>query len=723
MTQPIRIAVIGGGCAAMAAVFERTRPEHRGRYQVTVYQEGWRLGGKGASGRGRSGRIEEHGLHVWMGCYDNAFKTMRDCYDELAVAGDLRYGAFQDAFSPDPNIGLFAAGERENWRRWAARFPPGPGLPGDPRDPGELLSLPYYIARTVALIRTLLLDCTSDLADPWPAAPAPTAEARDADSILGAARRLLGLSSFAGAAVMVEALGILGAALDSLPAPLDTALSRLLERVTAALRDWLEANLILGDRYQHIWEMIDLGVAYLTGIVRFGLLNDKRGLDAIDDYDYREWLRMNGASERALQAPFVWGLYDLTFSFHDGDANRPRMSAGQALRWSLRMFFTYRGAIFWRMAAGMGDIVFAPLYDALRRRGVRFEFFHRLTNVGLPDGGLIEPGMRSRVASLTFDVQAEIQGGGEYRPLVDIKGRPCWPSEPDYAQLTDGARLRNDGVEFESHWDRRRAGTKTLTVSDDFDFVLLGVSIGAIPHVCSEILTRDARWRRMTEEVKTVPTQAFQVWMTENLEQLGWQGPFIVSAFAKPFDTWCDMGHLIPEEAWREPPGTVVYFCAALPDPATPPGDGDTLYPLRRAEEVREAAADFLAGPMRHVWPRAYSQTGEFRWDLLVPAEDAPRGAPEDAPEKTSGRARFASQYWRANVNPSDRYVLHVPGSTKHRISPLDMTYDNMTIAGDWTSCGQNAGCVEAAVMSGLLAAHALCGTPALGDIVGYDHP
>ena len=71
--RPLRVAVIGGGCAALTAAFELTRPQHLGRYQVTVYQMGWRLGGKGASGRNPAGRIEEHGLHLWMGFYENAF--------------------------------------------------------------------------------------------------------------------------------------------------------------------------------------------------------------------------------------------------------------------------------------------------------------------------------------------------------------------------------------------------------------------------------------------------------------------------------------------------------------------------------------------------------------------------------------------------------------------------------------------------------------------------
>ena len=42
------------------------------------------------------------------------------------------------------------------------------------------------------------------------------------------------------------------------------------------------------------------------------------------------------------------------------------------------MLFDFKGSIFWRMQAGSGDVVFAPLYQALRARGVRFSFFHRV---------------------------------------------------------------------------------------------------------------------------------------------------------------------------------------------------------------------------------------------------------------------------------------------------------------------------------------------------------
>jgi uncharacterized protein with NAD-binding domain and iron-sulfur cluster len=120
---------------------------------------------------------------------------------------------------------------------------------------------------------------------------------------------------------------------------------------------------------------------------------------------------------------------------------------------------------------------------------------------------------------------------------------------------------------------------------------------------------------------------------------------------------------------------------------------------------------------IHHLWPNAVLRPGEFRWSLLADP------APPDETSAALDESSFLSQYWTANVNPTDRYVLVLPGSLRYRISPLDNTYDNMTIAGDWTDCGFNSSCVEAAVMSGRLAAHAIAQFPALEDIVGYDHP
>ena len=70
------------------------------------------------------------------------------------------------------------------------------------------------------------------------------------------------------------------------------------------------------------------------------------------------------------------GLYDLTFAYRGGDKRRPSLAAGKGLQ-SLLMMINYEGAFMWRMRAGMGDVVFAPLYLALGQRGVRFHFFSR----------------------------------------------------------------------------------------------------------------------------------------------------------------------------------------------------------------------------------------------------------------------------------------------------------------------------------------------------------
>ena len=63
-----------------------------------------------------------------------------------------------------------------------------------------------------------------------------------------------------------------------------------------------------------------------------GLAIDPRGFDAINDYDWRDWLRLHGASEQSLDSGFLRGLYDLAFAYEDGDVSRPRLAAGVALR-------------------------------------------------------------------------------------------------------------------------------------------------------------------------------------------------------------------------------------------------------------------------------------------------------------------------------------------------------------------------------------------------------
>jgi len=730
--KPIRIAVIGGGCAALTAAFELTRPEHNRRYQVTVYQMGWRLGGKGASGRGVAGRIEEHGLHLWLGFYENAFRLMRECYAERNQHfPNARFATWREAFSPAPDVGV-ADRTQNGWEFWMAHFPPGNGEPGDATT-GDPLTVDAYLRQAVTLVVELVRSAGAMETKPSndaKAEAAPASSAMGPEALLSSISALLRYGQLATTAAIIEASQLLRQAADLLLpqvfSGIGSPIAQLLESLSVASRRRLE-TLVEEDReVRRVWQVIDIILAILRGSIRGGLALDPRGFDAINDYDWREWLRMNGASEQSLASGFMRGIYDLVFAFEDGDVNRPRLAAGVALRGAMRMFFTYRGSLFWRMNAGMGDVVFAPLYQVLKHRGVRFEFFHRLRNVGLSSAESNEP---PYVETLDFDLQAHIAGGREYEPLVDVHNLPSWPSKPHYSQLVNGSAMARTGRAFESAWDTRRAGVKKLKVGHDFDFVVLGVSIGALPDVAGELIDRAPRWQQMVHHGKTVPTQAFQLWMRESTAELGWNfPPPNLSGFVEPFDTWAEMSHLIPEESWpkelrKHPVRSIAYFCSVLPDTAKDGSAVTEQFHRRQKDIVRANAIQFLNSGAGALWPKAV-QEGKFRWAILASA-DKPVAKPgsKRARSNRPGPEQFESQYWSANVNPTDRYVQSLPGSLVHRLSPLDMTFDNLTIAGDWTATGLDSGCIESAVISGLLAAHAISGKPGICEIVGYNHP
>lgn len=708
--HPIKVAIIGGGCAAVTTAFELSRPEHRGKYEITIYQQGWRLGGKGASGRGPGNRIEEHGLHLWMGFYENAFRVMRECYGELGRdPNKCRIADWQDAFVPDHFCGTMDRSPAGEWKPWVVHFPAMPGLPGDP-ETSQTWTVAQYLSRTATLVGTLLRAVQSRV-EPQ-TSPAPNASGATGN-IAQTMSRWLRYGELASLTGLLQAVDVLDAVVKNLPAyPRDLILS-FHQQVAAAARAQLHAQTDNDDELRRLWEIIDLSLAVIRGIIRFGLITETRGFDAIDGYDCREWLKLNGASEQSVNGAFVRALYDLAFAYEEGDTSRPRIAAGQALRGAVRAFFTYRGAFFWKMQAGMGDIVFSPFYEVLKKRGVRFEFFHRLRNIGLSPKG--EPAHAQR---LEFDVQAKVKGAS-YHPLVDVDGLPCWPSEPIWDQLTNGRRLRAEDWQFESHWETRKVGTRTLEVTRDFDFAVLAVGLGAVPYVARELVERSSRWQQMLEHCKAVATQAFQVWMNEDMSALGWHEDQVnVSGYVEPFDTWADMRQLIREESLHDDVKSVAYFCSVLSNPATPASFIKPSYPKQRREEVRRGAIGHLNDHIGLIWPGSRAAEGGFRWELLSAAQPPKRGA-----KPVVGEARFDTQFWTANVNPSDGYSLSLPGSLQYRISPLDDTFDNLTVAGDWTDCGFNEGCVEAAVMSGRLAAHALSQSPKLEDITGYDHP
>ena len=707
-----------------------SREEVEKTYEITVYERSWRLGGKGASGRDQYGRIREHGIHIWLGFYENAFRMMRECYKTVQENrwgphreerdAVLPFGKFDDAFFPEHHVGV-ASRDGADTLVWSGHLPPMDGQPGTPLDDEtNPFSLQAYLIRAIemskALMHSILAPASGAAAKRGAAARRSTLdEMLDLDFSFDPAESPAVLvervASLLRAGVLTTAAGILQGVtiLESLLRERDLApqlsetLVKFIEALASQTRKQLRDFVNIDPETRRKTEIIDLIMTIAVGVVRDQLLVHPRGLDAINNIDCKAWLRRHGAVKDSVESPFVTGLYDLAFCYQNGDRKRPALAAGQALRGALRMFFSYRGSIFWRMRGGMGETVFSPMYRVLKDRGVKFEFLHTLKEIDLAGDE-----HDKRVDTLKFRAPTRNERMSD-ADVLDHFG--CWPHDSPKVKSWEEVELR-DG--------------------DHFDAVVLAMGIDDFKKACPKLVDVDQRWKDMAKHVTTIATQAAQVWMTRSLPELGWQrGSVLVSALDEPFETWADMTHtLAAERAWRTHKGappdaksaesrskvkSVAYFCGVLPqktvDAALAKVGGYDAAPAKAAESVLEAVENdlrtLLASRMQPFWPDAKDPL------RFLAKRDGTAG----------GSLTEEDQHIQASFIGSDRFSLALPGSLDYRISPLERLLANMTIAGDWTECGFNEGCIEAAVMSGMLAAHAISGEPALDEIIGYNHP
>jgi uncharacterized protein with NAD-binding domain and iron-sulfur cluster len=82
------------------------------------------------------------------------------------------------------------------------------------------------------------------------------------------------------------------------------------------------------------------------------------------------------------------------------------------------------------------------------------------------------------------------------------------------------------------------------------------------------------------------------------------------------------------------------------------------------------------------------------------------------SPDNAGGEARLRQQYWTAAINPADRYVQTLTGTSRFRLAANASGYRNLFFCGDWIDYGFNLGCFEGAIISGLQAANAITGDP-----------
>ena len=171
------------------------------------------------------------------------------------------------------------------------------------------------------------------------------------------------------------------------------------------------------------------------------------------------------------------------------------------------------------------------------------------------------------------------------------------------------------------------------------------------------------------------------------------------------------MGQTLWAEDWPEDdrPGSVAYFCGTL-DAPWPPTEPHQAYTRRYREQVYADAIKHLDNHFRLYLPGAVTDQG-FAWNMLSGVNGS------------RDSSALATQYLSVNIDPSDRYVQAVPESDKYRLRPDESGYENLVLAGDWTDSGWNAGCIEAAVISGLQAANALLGRGRYHRIRGWYLP
>ncbi len=696
-----KVAILGGGVGAMSAAWSLTNYEGwQADWDVTVYQMGWRLGGKGASGRNLqiASRIEEHGLHMWMGFYHNAFRMMQEAYAECErykLSPGSPVETWRDAFKPQTAISV-AERLGAGWDVWTRDWGYDPA--GDPAVcPFE--KEPWHF----------FLDILKFVAEEWENAPhfgvqVTAVEARSAWPIETGIRERVEQAVTTGVCdVCATPLHLALRLAETIPA---TALKACAADLAAVLHlidaffscAWqaLGNELDSSSFYRRLQTTLDFFGAVLRGLIADDVI--AKGFDSIDGSTLVQWIASHGGNP---DNDLIRSFSDSAFAYENGDPARPNWAAGTALRAVLRLTCDHPGAMMWKMQGGMGDIVFGPFYKALRNRGVSFRFFHKVDDV-IPDAG-------GSAAEIRLTRQVKLRQD-PYEPLVNVNGLPCWPNQPLWEQIENGAELAALGIDLESYWTTAAYGGElVLRAGSDFDVVVMGISLGALPFAAGSLVRGNQKWKDMTDHVKTVPTQAFQLWMNQSAGELGWVGSTnsmntaMISGYLEPHDTYADMSHLIPRECWPTSIGQIAYFCNAMRDEGIPLDDPQ--FPARQLQAAFEAARSFLGGGVSLYWPKFIGEQGAPRWDTLVDLS------------AQQGESRLKAQFFRANYEPSERFALSLAGTLPYRLPSGDSGYSNLVLAGDWTRNGLNTGCVEAAVISGMQASRALCGHPA--HIVG----
>jgi uncharacterized protein with NAD-binding domain and iron-sulfur cluster len=689
-----KVVIIGGGPAGLAAAFELTKPGLCPGDCVTVYQMGWRLGGKCASGRDDRGRIVEHGLHLWFGYYENAFRLLREVYEELPDK-PRRFRRWSDAFQPVKSTQIGDQGRRKDGRFIPFFWPSRQGSPGDGHRP-QLWDSLVGVLKILSQVHDAFAD--KDPREHGTVSIHPK-QAQAFDSLFLTPGELESVSP-RDAMRYAHQWGAKIRPGRSDPIHL-IGLKALLRNASVALSRKSRRNAPpMSGEDELLSEVTDIAAAFVCGIIDDVIFRRMEVVE-LDETDFCDWLIANGADSSTVnKSPLVSALYDMMFQYCEGQAGRPSYGAGTAAQVVLRILGTYKGEAIWKANAGLGEVLIAPLYEVLKARGVRFAFFHKLEKIELTED-------RAAVARLRFSRQADLPQEG-FEPTFAYKGLTCWPGTPPSDLMLRGDVSPDNNFESR-YWNTGVKPDVVLNEGSDFSDVILATPLGAFKRLggdvgpCDELVRASARFRTMTENIGLVPSLSAQVWSGKSLAELGWTEPTAAMVSGpRALQIWVDMSQVLEcETVTDNGPRSLHYFCNVFGSHAyrDPKASGHAQ------DAARALTTDWFEKTAGEFWPKATGagQNGhaEFDWNVF------------DDPCDRKGVGRLEAQVVKANVDPLACCCSSAAGSTGWRLKTDASGFRHLFLAGAWIDTGFNTECVEAAVMSGKQASRAICGSPA----------
>ncbi|GAA4416141.1 NAD(P)-binding protein [Nibrella viscosa] len=677
----------------------------KSKLDITVYQLGWRLGGKCASGRNLKAhaRVEEHGIHFWFGAYHNSFRWIDDCYARLQQTG-YKPKPWHEALIPCPSYIGYENLQMNRWDAWKIsphtwNIPPEKNLVPD----SQHKDFTYYLADYVIAALKLIIQTVEEEKNNLVKIPKTVAqhlvEWLEEDHQNNTDKVVTRLKSVHDQFTRLAEINTF-----QKNHPLVTGLLNETETLLSFIGDVFSSYLEEHQILRRIFVIVDLGLTILNGLLTDNVFH--QGLDSLNEIDFIQWLRSHGASEVTLSNTLVTSYYDGAFAYRDGDKRFPNSEAGTTLKGILVALLTNDKSMFFKFRGSMAEVVFTPYYLLLKEFGVKFKFFHKVKELHVSAD-------KKRIDRIDIEKQVTLKSGDDkYDPLVDVKGIKCWPSEPKYDLIVEGEELEKrsqaENVNLESFWTAW-TGKETVTLQDgkDFDEVIFGISVGSIPYLCTELIEANENWRRMVGAIETVPTQSLQLWTNRSASDLGWAFPdvSIYTTYHEPLSTCCMNPDLVALEDWpvNNTPKSVLFFTGVFRDAAQVPPPGFSVFPQYMYYRVAGQFIEFLVKHIEVPFPRVKPSRGLSQWFNWFLLHDS---------RPQMGINRLYSQYMRANIDPSERYVLSVTGSSKYRLKTDETGFENLYITGDWIATPLNSGCFEGAMMAGIATARAITKVP-----------